>query len=66
MHEFSVSYETIDVNDIEDIRKYLMNNHNIKKYLLKKCLMELLRFGELLTSDGVVSNFKVYDHTKCV
>ena len=29
MSDFSVSYETIDVNDIVNIHKYMMKKHNI-------------------------------------
>ena len=30
VNEFAVDYNTIDVNEIVDIHKYLMKKHNIK------------------------------------
>ena len=30
VNEFAVDYNTIDINEIVDIHKYLMKKHNIK------------------------------------
>ena len=38
VHEFSVHCDTIDISDIEDIHKYLMEKHD------KKCLDFLSKY----------------------
>ena len=41
VYDFSVDYDSIDVNDTLDIHKYYMKKHDIKECLdlLKKCLL---------------------------
>ena len=41
VYEFLVDYESTDVDDILDIRKYVMKKKNIKQYfgLSNKCLL---------------------------
>ena len=39
VYDFSVDYDTTDVDDIKDIHKYLMKKNNIMKCLLCKKLL---------------------------
>ena len=44
VYDFNVDYESIAIDDILDIHKYLMKKHDIKQCLdlLRKCLLQQL------------------------
>ena len=46
-YDFSANYDNIDVDDILDIRNYLMEKHDINKCLdlLKRCLLDSEAFA---------------------
>ena len=61
MYDFSVDYGSIDVDDIPDNHKYLLNKNKITCGLMKKADVELLGFGESLVS-MVINSI----HAKCL
>ena len=58
--DFPVDYESIGVDDILDIQKYLMNKNSMFG-LIKKTFVGLLSF-----SGSLPSMVNVSDHTKCI